>query len=63
MKMREKWFVAGKRADFKAIGEKYGIDQVTARILRNRDIIEDSDIETFLKPELSRLYSRQSHRR
>lgn len=57
MKMREKWFVAGKRADFKAIGEKYGIDQVTARILRNRDIIEDSDIETFLKPELSRLYS------
>lgn len=57
MKKREKWFVAGKRADFKAIGEKYGIDQVTARILRNRDIIEDSDIEKYLNPELSSLYS------
>ena len=57
MKRKEKWFVAGKRADFRAIGEKYGIDQVTARIIRNRDIIEDADIAKYLNPELSGLYS------
>lgn len=56
-KRKEKWFVAGKRADFRAIGEKYGIDQVTARIIRNRDIVEDAEIAKYLKPELSELYS------
>ncbi len=57
MERKEKWFVMGKRADFGAIGEKYGIDQVTARIIRNRDIIKDADIARYLKPELSGLYS------
>ena len=37
-----------KGADFKSIGLKYGIDQVTARIIRNRDIVEDEDIRLFL---------------
>lgn len=54
---KEKWFVAGKRADFYAIGKKYGIDPVIARIIRNRDMIEDAQIEKYLKPELSDLYS------
>lgn len=54
---KEKWFVAGKKADFRAISEKFGIDQVTARIIRNRDIIEEKDIDGYLKPELSALYS------
>jgi len=53
----EKWFVAGKRADFKAIGEKYGIDQVTARIIRNRDIMDDAQIAAYLHPDLSHLHS------
>ncbi len=54
---REKWFVAGKRADFKEIGAKFGIDQVTARIIRNRDITEDAAIGKYLNPRLSDLYS------
>ena len=53
----EKWYVQSKKADFKAVGEKYGIDQVTARIIRNRDIIEDADIAKYLHPDLSDLYS------
>ena len=44
---KEKWYVQSKKADFKAVGEKYGIDQVTARIIRNRDIIEDADIAKY----------------
>lgn len=46
--MKKKWVVSAKRADFKGIGEKYGIDQVVARIIRNRDVIEDKDIEQYL---------------
>lgn len=44
----QQWLVMNKKADFKAIGEKFKIDQVTARILRNREIVEDEDIRTFL---------------
>ncbi|MBO5372058.1 MAG: single-stranded-DNA-specific exonuclease RecJ [Lachnospiraceae bacterium] len=54
---KEKWMVAGKKADFAAIGKKYGIDQVTARIIRNRDIIEDKTIDKFLNGTLTDLYS------
>ena len=53
----EKWFVAGKRADFSAIAKRHGIDQVTARIVRNRDIIEEEAIEAYLRPKLSGLHS------
>lgn len=44
----EKWMVAAKRADFKGIGERFGIDQVTARIIRNRDVIGEKAIEKYL---------------
>lgn len=44
----EKWFVAAKRADFKAIAEKFGINQVTARIIRNRDIVGEEAIREYL---------------
>lgn len=52
----EKWVVYSKRADFKAIGEKFGIDQVTARVLRNRDLIEEDEIRLFLGGGLQDLY-------
>ena len=38
------WTVYNKKAAFKEIGQKFGIDQVTARIIRNRDIIQEEDI-------------------
>lgn len=44
----QKWVVINKKADFKGIGERFGIDQVTARIIRNRDIMEEEEIEIFL---------------
>ena len=44
----EKWFVAAKRADFKVIAEKFGINQVTARIIRNRDIVGEEAIREYL---------------
>lgn len=51
------WFVAAKRADFNAISEKFHISPVTARLIRNRDIIEDADIERFLYAGREQMYS------
>lgn len=42
------WKVYAKKADFEAIEKKYGIDRVLARIIRNRDVIGDEEIEKYL---------------
>jgi single-stranded-DNA-specific exonuclease len=44
----EKWTVFSKRADFSGIAERFGIDPVIARIIRNRDIVGDEAIEDYL---------------
>lgn len=49
--------VAAKRADFKGIGERFGIDQVTARIIRNRDVIGEKTIEKYLHGSRKDFYS------
>lgn len=53
----EKWMVAAKRADFKGIGERFDIDQVTARIIRNRDVIGEKAIEKYLHGSRKDFYS------
>lgn len=45
-----KWLMYSKRADFTAMGKKYQIDPVVARILVNRDLTEDAAITAFLHP-------------
>lgn len=50
------WMVANKKADFRGIGERFGIDQVTARILRNRGLTEDEEIRRFLSGGMGDLY-------
>lgn len=52
----EKWVVYNKKADFQAVGRRFGIDQVTARILRNRELTEVEDIRVFLEGGLKDLY-------
>ena len=44
----EKWFVQTKKADFDDWSRKLGIDVVTARILRNRDIMTAEEAKVFL---------------
>lgn len=53
----EKWFVTAKRADFDQIAKKYRISPVLARIIRNRDRIEDREINLYLNGTLEDLYS------
>lgn len=51
-----KWFVSTKKADFNKIGEKYQISPVLARIIRNRDIIEECEISKYLHGTLEDVY-------
>lgn len=52
-----KWMVMAKRADFNAIAEKYKISPIVARIIRNRDIEGDENIERYLHGTLKDLYN------
>ena len=44
----QQWIVTSKRADFKEIGRRFGIDQVTARIIRTRDVVGEDAIEHYV---------------
>ena len=52
----EKWFVLQKRADFDALAEKFGISPVTARLIRNRDVVGEAAVDRYLNGGLSDLY-------
>ena len=51
-----RWVVSAKKADFNAVGKKYNISPVLARIIRNRDLVEDADIEKYLYGTLKDIY-------
>ena len=46
--MKEEWKIHAKRADFKALSEKYNIDQVAARVMVNRGIEDLSTLMTLI---------------
>ena len=52
---KERWRLYAKKADFAAISRAYGINQVTARIMRNRDVETKEEIESYLKGTLDML--------
>lgn len=53
----EKWVVAAKRADFQKIGLKFGVDPVIARLIRNRDLVTEKEIDQYLHGRLSDIHS------
>ena len=56
MSVMERWVVAAKRADFQAIAEKFRIDPVIARLIRNRDVVGDEQIREYLYGGLEELH-------
>lgn len=52
---KERWRLYAKKADFAAISKSYGINQVTARIMRNRGVETKEEIESYLKGDLDYL--------
>ena len=53
----EKWIVFAIKADFNQIAKKYNISPMLARIIRNKDIIEDKDIKEYLYGDINELNS------
>lgn len=51
------WMLQTKRADFDGIARQFGIDPVTARVIRNRGIEGQESIERYLYGNLDGLYS------
>ena len=52
----EKWFLTMKTADFSGIARKYNISPITARLIRNRDVIGDEAIDFYLNGTIADLY-------
>lgn len=46
--VKEKWIIYGKKADFNRLSSTYKISPVVARIIRNRNIIDDKDFDMYL---------------
>lgn len=53
----EKWVVAAKKADFQGISNRFGVDPVIARLIRNREQITDEEIDVYLHGKLRNLHS------
>lgn len=54
--MKEKWFVAMKKADFERIAKRHHISPILARLLRNRDVIGAEAIEEYLNGNITDLW-------
>ncbi|WP_367566947.1 single-stranded-DNA-specific exonuclease RecJ [Lacrimispora sp.] len=53
----ERWMLQTKRADFDEIARSHRITPVTARIIRNRDVVGREAVERYLRGGLEALYS------
>lgn len=52
----EKWFVTMKKADFNGIAARYHISPILARLIRNRNVVDDDQIGRYLNGTLEDLY-------
>ena len=55
--MNEKWFLQTKKADFNGIAKKYNISPITARLMRNRDVVSEKEIEQYLNGTINEVSS------
>ncbi len=53
----ERWMVKNKKADFAEISRRFGVSEVLARLMVNRDIREPEQIEAYLHPDRAMLHS------
>lgn len=51
-----RWVEIRKGADFRAIGEKFQISPLTARLIRNKDITGEQEIKEYLHGTLEDLH-------
>ncbi|MDO5417008.1 MAG: single-stranded-DNA-specific exonuclease RecJ [Lachnospiraceae bacterium] len=53
---KTQWMVQAKKADFQAIGAAFGISPVTARLIRNRDVVGMDAVYQYLNGTVEDLY-------
>ncbi|MBP3544230.1 MAG: single-stranded-DNA-specific exonuclease RecJ, partial [Lachnospiraceae bacterium] len=53
----EKWMIYSKKADFNALGTRFSINPVTARIIRNRDVVGEEAVCRYLHGTKKDMYS------
>ncbi len=53
---RTQWLIQAKKADFQAIGSAFGISPVTARLIRNRDVVGMDAVYQYLNGTVADLY-------
>ena len=52
----EQWFIASKRADFNKLASELHVSPVLARLMRNRDLTTEQEMERYLHGSLRDLY-------
>ncbi len=52
----EKWFIKNRKADFMLIAQHFSISPVLARLIVNRGIISNEELEAYLNPDIDKLY-------
>lgn len=53
----KKWFVKNRNTDHRAIAKKFGISELVAKLIVNRDIIDEDAIKSFLNPNYENLHN------
>ena len=56
-RMTERWMLQTKKADFGEIAKKFNINPIVARVIRNRDVVGDEEIEQYLNTNIDTLSS------
>ena len=56
-RMTERWMLQTKKADFGEIAKKFNINPIVARVIRNRDVVGDNEIEEYLNTNIDTLSS------
>jgi len=51
----ENWVVVNKKADFNTLAQKFGISPVTARLIRNREVLTEDAFEQYLSGDIRHL--------
>lgn len=52
---KTRWLISTKKADFYGLAEKLNIDPVIARLIRNRDVVEEKDYDSYLNPNIKNI--------
>ncbi len=54
--IKEKWFVKNIKADYKGMSERYGISELIAKLIINRNICEEEMIKSYINPAISMMH-------